>query len=72
MIFFYFRYLSYTLNANKIRKQDATSVIVSIASNVEGQTLAWDFVRTNWEYMFTECVRWALYTSPIYIPAATY
>uniref|UniRef100_A0A673I072 Aminopeptidase n=1 Tax=Sinocyclocheilus rhinocerous TaxID=307959 RepID=A0A673I072_9TELE len=48
------RYLGYTLDASMIRKQDATSVIVYIASNPDGQTLAWDFVRKNWVYMFTE------------------
>ncbi|KAI7812167.1 aminopeptidase N [Triplophysa rosa] len=48
------RYLGYTLDASKIRKQDATSVIVYIANNPDGQILAWDFVRKNWEYMFTE------------------
>uniref|UniRef100_A0A8C6W192 Aminopeptidase n=1 Tax=Nannospalax galili TaxID=1026970 RepID=A0A8C6W192_NANGA len=39
------RYLSYTLNSEYIRRQDATSTIVSIASNVVGQSLVWDFVR---------------------------
>ncbi|KAK6318401.1 hypothetical protein J4Q44_G00116920 [Coregonus suidteri] len=48
------KYLRYTLDSDKIRKQDATSVIVYISSNVEGQTLAWDFVTQNWEYMFTQ------------------
>ncbi|XP_050959974.1 aminopeptidase N [Labeo rohita] len=48
------RYLGYTLDASMIRKQDATSVIVYIASNPDGQTLAWDFVRMNWPYIFTE------------------
>ncbi|KAK2867018.1 hypothetical protein QQF64_022678 [Cirrhinus molitorella] len=48
------RYLEYTLDPNKIRKQDATSTITSIASNVVGQPLAWDFVRANWEYIFTQ------------------
>uniref|UniRef100_A0A8C1HTT0 Aminopeptidase n=1 Tax=Cyprinus carpio carpio TaxID=630221 RepID=A0A8C1HTT0_CYPCA len=48
------RYLKYTLDSNKIRKQDATSTIISIASNVVGQPLAWDFVRANWEYIFNE------------------
>lgn len=43
-----------------IRKQDATSVIVDIAANPDGQMLAWDFVRKNWAYMFTE---WALWTT---------
>uniref|UniRef100_A0A3Q1HIE2 Aminopeptidase n=1 Tax=Anabas testudineus TaxID=64144 RepID=A0A3Q1HIE2_ANATE len=48
------RYLSYTLNPAMIRKQDATSVITSVASNRVGQGLAWDFVREQWEYMFTQ------------------
>ncbi|MEQ2283838.1 hypothetical protein AMECASPLE_015649, partial [Ameca splendens] len=48
------RYLSDTLNPTMIRKQDATSVITAVASNRAGQSLAWDFVRDHWEYMFTE------------------
>ncbi|KAM3870230.1 aminopeptidase N-like [Diretmus argenteus] len=48
------RYLTYSLDPAMIRKQDATSVIVSVASNREGQDLAWDFVRENWDYMFTQ------------------
>ncbi|XP_070686929.1 aminopeptidase Ey-like [Pempheris klunzingeri] len=48
------RYLEYTLDANLIRKQDATSTIVYIASNVVGQSLAWDFVRDRWSYIFTQ------------------
>ncbi|KAM7396134.1 hypothetical protein PAMP_019202 [Pampus punctatissimus] len=48
------RYLSYTLNPAMIRKQDATSVITSVASNRVGQSLAWDFVRAQWKYMFTQ------------------
>ncbi|KAK9517298.1 hypothetical protein VZT92_025181 [Zoarces viviparus] len=48
------RLLSYTLNSAMIRKQDATSVITSVASNRVGQSLAWDFVREQWEHMFTE------------------
>ncbi|KAF3689289.1 Aminopeptidase N [Channa argus] len=47
-------YLSYTLEPAMIRKQDATSVITSVASNRVGQRLAWDFVKTNWKYMFTQ------------------
>lgn len=49
-----FRYLEYTLDPNKIRKQDATSTIVYIANNVVGQSLAWDFVRAQWSYIFTQ------------------
>lgn len=48
------RYLSYTLNPDLIRKQDATSTINNIASNVVGQTLVWDFVRSNWKKLFEE------------------
>ncbi|XP_059402452.1 aminopeptidase N-like [Carassius carassius] len=48
------RYLKYTLDPEKIRKQDATSTIIYIASNVVGQALAWDFVRANWEYIFKQ------------------
>ncbi|NXA05031.1 AMPN Aminopeptidase, partial [Sapayoa aenigma] len=48
------RYLEYTLDPTKIRKQDATSTINSIASNVVGQPLAWDFIRSNWRTLFTQ------------------
>lgn len=48
------RYLRYTLNSTLIRKQDATSTINSIASNVIGQTLAWNFVQANWKKLFED------------------
>lgn len=48
------RYLSYTLNPDLIRKQDATSTISSIASNVIGQSLVWDFVQSNWKKLFQD------------------
>ncbi|XP_075998651.1 aminopeptidase N-like [Genypterus blacodes] len=48
------RYLSYTLDPTMIRKQDATSVITSVATNRLGQDLAWNFVREKWEYIFTQ------------------
>ncbi|NXI24632.1 AMPN Aminopeptidase, partial [Sterrhoptilus dennistouni] len=48
------RYLEYTLDPTKIRRQDATSTINSIASNVVGQPLAWDFIRGNWRTLFTQ------------------
>lgn len=48
------RYLQYTLDPQKIRKQDATSTIVYIANNVIGQSLVWDFVRARWSYIFTQ------------------
>lgn len=40
-----------------IRKQDATATIVDIASNVVGQSLAWDFVRARWSYIFSQWVQ---------------
>nr|BAG82599.1 aminopeptidase N [Gloydius brevicaudus] len=48
------RYLRYTLDPSKIRRQDAMSTINSIASNVVGQPLAWDFVRMNWKTLFQQ------------------
>lgn len=48
------RYLSYTLNPNYIRKQDATSTIISIANNVVGQPLVWDFVQGNFRKLFED------------------
>ncbi|XP_066504896.1 aminopeptidase N-like [Hoplias malabaricus] len=48
------RYIRYTLDPTKIRKQDATSVIVQIAGNREGRDLAWNFVTVEWKYLFTE------------------
>lgn len=48
------RYLQYTVDPSKIRRQDATSTINSIASNVVGQPLAWDFIRGNWRMLFSQ------------------
>uniref|UniRef100_A0A8D0AY27 Aminopeptidase n=1 Tax=Sander lucioperca TaxID=283035 RepID=A0A8D0AY27_SANLU len=48
------RYLEYCLDPKKIRKQDATSTIVSIARNSIGQPLAWDFVRAKWDHLFND------------------
>ncbi|XP_048337983.1 aminopeptidase N isoform X2 [Sphaerodactylus townsendi] len=48
------RYLKYTLDPSKIRRQDATSTINSIARNVHGQSLVWDFVRANWKTLFSQ------------------
>ncbi|XP_013871009.1 aminopeptidase N isoform X2 [Austrofundulus limnaeus] len=45
------RYLEYTLDPAKIRKQDATSTIQYIAGNVIGLPLAWNFVRERWSYI---------------------
>ncbi|XP_069481323.1 aminopeptidase N-like isoform X2 [Ambystoma mexicanum] len=48
------RYLQYTLDPTKIRKQDATSTITSIANNVVGQGLAWNFVQANWKVLLEQ------------------
>ncbi|XP_061532510.1 aminopeptidase N [Phycodurus eques] len=48
------RYLSYTLKPAMIRKQDASIVIGSVASNRLGQELAWDFIKLHWDYMITQ------------------
>uniref|UniRef100_A0A8C5P9G9 Aminopeptidase n=1 Tax=Leptobrachium leishanense TaxID=445787 RepID=A0A8C5P9G9_9ANUR len=46
------RLLEYSLDSSKIRRQDAISTISSVCSNVVGQSLSWDFVRTKWETIF--------------------
>ncbi|KAM9817545.1 aminopeptidase Ey-like [Neosynchiropus ocellatus] len=48
------RYLTYCLDPQKIRKQDATNTMVYIASNPAGQSLAWDFIRANWDHLFND------------------
>ncbi|XP_072888855.1 aminopeptidase N-like isoform X2 [Hemitrygon akajei] len=48
------RYLQYSLDPNKIRKQDATSTLSAIARNVVGQSLTWDFIRANWKTIFQQ------------------
>ncbi|XP_015248339.1 PREDICTED: aminopeptidase N-like [Cyprinodon variegatus] len=44
------RYLDYTLDPDKIRLMEATSILIDIAQNAEGQALAWDFMRAHWNY----------------------
>ncbi|KAM9409838.1 aminopeptidase Ey-like isoform 2-T2 [Pholidichthys leucotaenia] len=46
------RYLQYSIDPDKIRKQDATYIIVYVARNPIGQPLAWDFIRANWDHLF--------------------
>ncbi|KAM8895416.1 aminopeptidase N-like isoform 1-T3 [Spinachia spinachia] len=48
------RYLDYTLDPTKIRKQDATSTIQYIAQNTVGVPLTWNFVRARWNYLFEQ------------------
>lgn len=48
-----FRYLRYSLDPDKIRKQDTISTIILISNNAVGQLLAWNFVQANLEDMIT-------------------
>lgn len=48
------RYLEYTLDPTKIRKQDTTSTIQYIAGNVVGMPLAWNFIRERWSFIFQQ------------------
>ncbi|XP_034534537.1 aminopeptidase N-like [Notolabrus celidotus] len=48
------RYLEYSLDPTKIRKQDATSTIQHIARNVVGLPLTWNFIRAKWSYIYQE------------------
>ncbi|KAK3095167.1 hypothetical protein FSP39_010973 [Pinctada imbricata] len=48
------RYLQYALTPEEIRKQDATNVIVHISRNPVGRSLAWDFVRANWNKLLKD------------------
>lgn len=43
------RLLEFALDSTKIRRQDTVSTITNVASNVIGQSLAWDFIRANWQ-----------------------
>ncbi|XP_054626933.1 aminopeptidase N-like isoform X1 [Dunckerocampus dactyliophorus] len=46
------RYLEYTLDPAKIRKQDTISTILYISRNIVGAPLAWNFVRARWSDIF--------------------
>uniref|UniRef100_UPI00358F8C8C aminopeptidase N n=1 Tax=Myxine glutinosa TaxID=7769 RepID=UPI00358F8C8C len=48
------RLLNYTLDESIIRKQDATKAIISVANNVVGQSLAWSFLKDQWNYIFQQ------------------
>ncbi|KAM3926243.1 aminopeptidase N-like [Leptodactylus fuscus] len=42
------RLLEFSLDPKMIRRQDTVSTINNVASNIIGQSLAWNFVRANW------------------------
>ena len=51
-----FRLLEYTLDPEKISRDDVFETITNVGSNAVGQGLAWDFIRAHWktfdEYVF--------------------
>ncbi|KAJ8035810.1 Aminopeptidase N [Holothuria leucospilota] len=46
------RYLSYSLNEDIVRQQDASYVIRYTARNYVGRALAWDYLRSEWDAIF--------------------
>ncbi|KAK3107389.1 hypothetical protein FSP39_013558 [Pinctada imbricata] len=48
------RFLDYSIDETKIRKQDARLVIQSVGANPAGLYKAWSFVINNWNYLLTE------------------
>uniref|UniRef100_H3D2Z0 Aminopeptidase n=1 Tax=Tetraodon nigroviridis TaxID=99883 RepID=H3D2Z0_TETNG len=48
------KYLKFSLDPTKIRRQDSTSTIQSVAANVVGMPLAWNFIRENWDHIFQQ------------------
>lgn len=48
------RTLQYSLDSEKIRPQDATSLIGYVGANVYGQEIVWDFLRDNWDAIFKQ------------------
>ncbi|NXX16101.1 AMPE aminopeptidase, partial [Podargus strigoides] len=45
------RYLTYVYNTSLIKSQDVFTVLRYISYNVYGKTMAWDWIRLNWEYL---------------------
>ncbi|KAL8559955.1 hypothetical protein ACOMHN_041426 [Nucella lapillus] len=48
------RYLEMALNPKETRKQDALKILSSIAGNIIGRALAWDFFRGHWDRLREE------------------
>lgn len=42
------------MTEGEVRKQDGTSVISSVGRNVIGRPIAWNFVRSRWNYIMKE------------------
>nr|XP_006119336.1 glutamyl aminopeptidase [Pelodiscus sinensis] len=45
------RYLKYIYNTSLIKSQDAFTVLKYISYNSYGKTMAWDWMRLNWDYL---------------------
>ncbi|NXN98278.1 AMPE aminopeptidase, partial [Rhinopomastus cyanomelas] len=45
------RYLSYIYDSSLIKSQDVFTVLRYISYNTYGKTMAWDWIRLNWEYL---------------------
>ncbi|XP_039235826.1 glutamyl aminopeptidase isoform X2 [Pipra filicauda] len=45
------RYLKYIYDTNLIKSQDVFTVLRYISYNTYGKTMAWDWIRLNWQYL---------------------
>ncbi|NXY83991.1 AMPE aminopeptidase, partial [Alcedo cyanopectus] len=45
------RYLKYIYNTSLIKSQDVFTVLKYISYNTYGKTMAWDWMRLNWQYL---------------------
>ncbi|XP_064273284.1 glutamyl aminopeptidase [Passer domesticus] len=45
------RYLKYVYNTSFIKSQDVFTVLRYISYNTYGKTMAWDWIRLNWQYL---------------------
>ncbi|NWR66197.1 AMPE aminopeptidase, partial [Bucorvus abyssinicus] len=45
------RYLKYIYNTSLIKTQDVFTVLRYISYNAYGKTMAWDWIRLNWQYL---------------------
>lgn len=53
-MFFVFRLLDYAIDDTKVRKQDSYIAVGAVAGNTLGKFLAWDWLRGNWEQLYSE------------------
>uniref|UniRef100_A0A0L8GD67 ERAP1-like C-terminal domain-containing protein n=2 Tax=Octopus bimaculoides TaxID=37653 RepID=A0A0L8GD67_OCTBM len=48
------KYLKISMNPEKIRYQDVSTVLSGISSNPIGEKIVWDFIRSNWDELATK------------------